>query len=323
MKWNKIRLKTTSLAEDIVSAILMDAGIEGVQIEDKIPLTEEDKKGMFVDIMPETIEDDGIAYLNFYIESGESGNTILSNAMKELDEMREFTDLGDLTLEISETEDVDWINNWKEFFHQFTIGDLLITPSWEEPEDTEANMILRIDPGTAFGTGKHETTELCIRNLQRFVKGSEEILDIGTGSGILALVSLKLGAKHVLGTDLDEMAFHATHDNMDRNDVDESLYEVTIGNIIDDANLQDYAGYKKCDIITANILAEALIELTPVVKKCIKPGGLYITSGILTEKADMMQRVIKSNGFDIVRIDEMGEWVSIVAKEVEKEGSVK
>lgn len=315
MKWNKIRLKTTSKSEEIVSAILMGAGVEGVEIEDKVPLSEEDKEGMFVDIMPESGADDGIAYLNFYLEDSEDGTQILENAMEELEEMKAFTELGELSYEKSVTRDEDWINNWKEFFHQFSIGDILISPSWEKPEITgETKIVLRIDPGTAFGTGKHETTELCIHSLQKYIKGSEEILDVGIGSGILGLTAIKLGAGHVLGTDLDEMALHATKENMDRNDVSDGRYEVKIGNLIDDAALQSYAGKDKYDIVTANILAEVLVLLTPVIYGLIKPGGIYITSGILDEKSEMMCSRIQSAGFDILEVNKLGEWVSIIGK---------
>ena len=199
MKWKQFRLKTTTQAEDIVSSMLADLGIEGVQIEDKIPLTEQDKEQMFVDILPDIPDDDGTAYLTFYLDEEEDVAPVLMNVRKELEDMRAFLDVGECTIEESETEDVDWVNNWKQYFHQFYIDDILVIPSWEnvKPEDSD-KMVIHIDPGTAFGTGMHETTQLCIRALKKYVTSETEILDVGCGSGILGMLALKFGAKHSL-----------------------------------------------------------------------------------------------------------------------------
>ena len=235
MKWKSFRLKTTTQAEDIVSSMLADLGVEGVQIEDKIPLTAADKEQMFVDILPETEADDGIAYLSFYLEEDADTESILKNVRQELEEMSEFMDLGECSIEESETEDVDWVNNWKQYFHQFYVDDILIIPSWEDvkPED-EDKMVIHIDPGTAFGTGMHETTQLCIRQIRKHVTPDTEILDVGCGSGILGMLALKFGAKHSVGTDLDPCAIDATYENMEGNGISKDQYEVMIGNIIDD-----------------------------------------------------------------------------------------
>lgn len=234
MKWKQFRLKTTTQAEDIVSSMLADLGIEGVQIEDKIPLTEQDKEQMFVDILPDIPDDDGTAYLTFYLDEEEDVAPVLMNVRKELEDMRAFLDVGECTIEESETEDVDWVNNWKQYFHQFYIDDILVIPSWEKvkPEDSD-KMVIHIDPGTAFGTGMHETTQLCIRALKKYVTSETEILDVGCGSGILGMLALKFGAKHSLGTDLDPCAIDATHENMEVNGIRKDQYEVMIGNIID------------------------------------------------------------------------------------------
>ena len=230
MKWKQFRLKTTTQAEDIVSSMLADLGIEGVQIEDKIPLTEQDKEQMFVDILPDIPDDDGTAYLTFYLDEEEDVAPVLMNVRKELEDMRAFLDVGECTIEESETEDVDWVNNWKQYFHQFYIDDILVIPSWEKvkPEDSD-KMVIHIDPGTAFGTGMHETTQLCIRALKKYVTSETEILDVGCGSGILGMLALKFGAKHSLGTDLDPCAIDATHENMEVNGIRKDQYEVMIG----------------------------------------------------------------------------------------------
>ena len=315
MKWNKYRLKTTVEAEDIVSSILMDLGVEGVQIEDNVPLSAAEKEQMFVDIMPETPADDGIAYLSFYLTEDEPA--LLKMIKTELDEMREFVDVGDCTVEHTQTEDVDWVNNWKQYFHQFYIDDILITPSWEEvkPAD-EGKMIIHIDPGTAFGTGMHETTQLCIRQLRKYAIKDAKMLDVGCGSGILGMLSLKFGMGHVTGTDLDSNAIEATNENMARNGIDKSDYEVMIGNIINDPMIQDKVGYEQYDIAAANILADVLVPLTPVVKHHLKSGGIYITSGIIEMKEEVVTEAVKVAGFEILEVTHQGEWVSVTARKI-------
>ncbi|MCF2682977.1 50S ribosomal protein L11 methyltransferase [Faecalicatena contorta] len=315
MKWNQFRLKTTTEAEDIVSSMLMDLGIEGVQIEDKIPLTQSDKEQMFVDILPDIPEDDGTAYLTFYLDESDDKGMILLNVRKELEEMRSYLNVGECTIEESQTEDVDWVNNWKQYFHQFYIDDILVIPSWEKVEAKDSDkMVIHIDPGTAFGTGMHETTQLCIRQLKKYVTPDTEILDVGCGSGILGMLALKFGAKHSVGTDLDPCAIDATHENMEANGIDRSQYEVMIGNIIDQKEIQDQVGYEKYDIVAANILAEVLLPLTPVILHQLKPGGIYITSGIIDEKETVVVDAIKQAGMEVLEVHHQGEWVSVTAR---------
>ena len=315
MKWKQFRLKTTTQAEDIVSSMLADLGIEGVQIEDKIPLTEQDKEQMFVDLQPDIPADDGTAYLTFYLDEEEDVAPVLMNVRKELEDMRAFLDVGECTIEESETEDVDWVNNWKQYFHQFYIDDILVIPSWEKvkPEDSD-KMVIHIDPGTAFGTGMHETTQLCIRALKKYVTSETEILDVGCGSGILGMLALKFGAKHSLGTDLDPCAIDATHENMEVNGIRKDQYEVMIGNIIDDKAVQDAVGYEKYDIVAANILADVLVPLTPVIIHQMKPGAVYITSGIIEDKENVVVEAVKAAGLEVLEVNHQGEWVSVVAR---------
>lgn len=315
MKWNKFRLTTTTESEDLVSSMLMDLGIQGIEIEDKIPLTQSDKEQMFVDIMPETQADDGIAYISFYLEEEDDKETILANIRQELEDMRSYSDVGECTIEESQTEDVDWINNWKQYFHQFYVDDILIIPSWEEvkPEDQD-KMIIHIDPGTAFGTGMHETTQLCIRQLRKFVTEDTVILDVGCGSGILGMLALKFGAKYSVGTDLDPCAIDATHENMEVNGISKEQYEVMIGNIIDDKKVQDAVGYGKYDIVVANILADVLVPLTPVIVNQLKSGGIYITSGIIEDKEETVVNCVKEAGLEVLAVTHQGEWVSVTAR---------
>lgn len=318
MKWNQFRLKTTTEAEDIVSSMLNDLGIEGVQIEDRIPLTQQDKEQMFVDILPDIPEDDGTAYLTFYLDQDVDTVQILGEVRQELEDMRNYVDVGECTIEESETEDVDWVNNWKKYFHQFYIDDILVIPSWEDVKTEDSDkMVIHIDPGTAFGTGMHETTQLCIRALRKYTKKDALVLDVGCGSGILGMLALKFGAGHSIGTDLDPCAIDATHENMEVNGIDKDQYEVMIGNIIDDKAVQDQVGYEKYDIVAANILADVLVPLTPVIVHQMKPGAVYITSGIIDDKEEVVVEAVKAAGLTVLEVNHQGEWVSVVAKKEE------
>lgn len=315
MKWNRFTIKTKTEAEDVIISALADVGVEGVEIQDKQPLTETDKEQMFVDIMPEGPADDGIAYLNFYLEEDTEIAPVLERVRAVLEEVRGYMDIGEGTITESQTEDKDWINNWKEYFHQFYVDDILIVPSWEEvKEEDKDKMILHIDPGTAFGTGMHETTQLVIRQLKKFVTKDTQMLDVGTGSGILGIVALKLGAAHVVGTDLDPCAIPAVADNKEANDIKDETFDMLIGNIIDDKEVQDTVGYEKYDIVTANILADVLVPLTPVIVNQMKKGAYYITSGILDVKEEVVIKAVKDAGLQLVEVTHQGEWVSVTAR---------
>ena len=315
MKWNRFTIKTKTEAEDVIISALADVGVEGVEIQDKQPLTETDKEQMFVDIMPEGPADDGIAYLNFYLEEDTETAPVLEKVRAVLEEVRGYMDIGEGTITESQTEDKDWINNWKQYFHQFYVDDILIVPSWEEvKEEDKDKMILHIDPGTAFGTGMHETTQLVIRQLKKFVTKDTQMLDVGTGSGILGIVALKLGAAHVVGTDLDPCAIPAVADNKEANDIKDETFDMLIGNIIDDKEVQDTVGYEKYDIVTANILADVLVPLTPVIVNQMKKGAYYITSGILDVKEEVVIKAVKDAGLQLVEVTHQGEWVSVTAR---------
>ena len=326
MKWKKFRIKTKTEAEDIIISTLYDIGLEGAQIEDNVPLTALEKEQMFVDILPQMEEDDGTAYLSFFVEETEDGDLlvngekvtedqVLEMVNRELESLKEFLDIGEGSIAVDETEDVDWINNWKQYFKQFYVDDILIIPSWEEvKEEDKDRMIIHIDPGTAFGTGMHETTQLCIRQLKKYVTKDTVLLDVGTGSGILSIVALKLGAAHAVGTDLDPCAVPAVEENKEANQIPDQDFEMMIGNIIDDKAIQDAVGYEKYDIVTANILADVLVPLTPVIVHQMKKGGIYITSGILDVKESVVTEAVEKAGLEVLETTRHGEWVSVTAR---------
>ncbi len=326
MKWMKFKIKTVTEAEDIIISALYDIGLEGAQIEDKVPLTALEKEQMFVDILPEGPQDDGVAYLSFFVEEGEDGSLLVNGESRtvdqirgkiraELEELRTFLDIGEGSVAVDETEDIDWINNWKQYFHQFTIDDVLVIPSWEEVQaGDEDKLVLHIDPGTAFGTGMHDTTQLCVRQLRKYITHNTRLLDVGTGSGILAILSLMFGAREAVGTDLDPCVAEAVRQNKLANHIPDESFALMIGNIITDQEVRDRAGYECYDIVVANILADVLVLLTPVIVHQLKRGGIYITSGIIDDKERTVREAVEAAGLEILEVTYQGEWVSITAR---------
>ena len=314
MKWDKYTVKTVTSAEDVLSAVFAELGVEGVQIEDKIPLSEEEKQKMYIDILPELPEDDGVAYVSFFLEAGKDHKELLHNIKEEMESLREFMDIGEGTIEETTTEDIDWMNNWKEFFKPFVVDDIYIKPSWEETgEEVKGKMLIEIDPGTAFGTGKHETTRLCIRQLKKYVSEGCKVLDIGCGSGILSIVAARLGAADILGLDVDPEAVKVSWENIEINHISREQCQFVAGNIIEEESIQQLAG-ENADVVTANILADIIIPLAPVAAARLKNGGIFISSGILYTKEEAVTEAIKRAGMKLAEVTRDGDWVSITAR---------
>ncbi len=332
MKWLKFRIKTTEEAEDIIISSLYDIGLEGAQVEDKAPLSSLDKERMFVDIPPEYEEDDGVAYLSFFVEETKDGKglmpdgrvlseeEILSDIEAELSDLKSFgINLGEASVESSVTEDLDWVNNWKQYFQQFTVEDVRVVPSWEEPpEGFPEKYLLRIDPGTAFGTGAHETTQLCIRALEKYMIPGAKILDVGTGSGILSILSLMFGAGCAMGTDLDPCAIAAVADNKERNGIPEKDFTLLIGNLISDRATQKTVGFDVYDIAVANILADVLVPLAEPVAAALKEDGIFITSGIIEGKEGVVKEAMEKAGITVLEETAQGEWRCVVGRKEKK-----
>ena len=316
MRWKKFTLTTTTQAVDLISNLFDEIGIEGIEIEDNIPLTESETKGMFIDILPELPPDDGVARVSFYLEDLSEEDRILKEIEDGLDELRDFVDVGQRTITTSETEDKDWINNWKQCFKPFTVDNILIKPTWEEIPDCDRDkLLIQIDPGTAFGTGQHETTQLCIRQIRKYMTKGARVLDVGTGSGILGITALKLGAGSVFGTDLDENAITAVGENLEANGIGSDSFQVLQGNIIDDKQVQDKAGYQCYDIAVANILADVIIMLQKEIPVHLKKDGIFIMSGILNIKENAVKEALEQNpALEIIETASQGEWVSITAR---------
>ncbi len=316
MKWKKFTLTTTTEAVDLISSMFDEIGIEGIEIEDNTPLTEAETKGMFIDILPELPPDEGIAKVSFYLDPDSDIEGMLKKAEDGLSELSLFTDLGACTIEKSETEDKDWINNWKQYFKPFTVDDILIKPTWEAiPPEHKDKLLIQIDPGTAFGTGQHETTQLCIRQLRKYVTPETILLDVGTGSGILGITALKLGAREVFGTDLDENAVTAVRENMEANAISPEKFRVLKGNIIDDRAVKEEVGFERYDVVVANILADIIIMLQKEIPVHMKKGGIFITSGIIDMKEEAVKKAFaKNQAFELLEITCQGDWVSVTVR---------
>lgn len=314
MKYSKYTIETVTEAEDIIISMLDDFGVEGAQIEDRVPLSEDELAGMFVDIGPEEMTDDGKAYISFYLDAAVDHEDLIRDIKAELEDMRSYLNVGSCVMTYSETEDEDYINNWKKYFHQFYIDDILFIPSWEKPvSEDHTGLTIHIDPGTAFGTGMHETTQLCIRALRKSVTEGCRVLDVGTGSGVLSILAFKFGAAQIRATDIDICAETATADNLAANGLENADFKLVIGNIIDDKRVQDEVG-NGYDIVVANILAEVLIPLMPAGIRALKEDGIYIMSGIIDDKEEAVVNACEKNGLKILEINRFGEWVNVTAQ---------
>ena len=318
MKWYSYTIETTTAAEDLIVALLDELGIEGAMIENHVPLSADEIGEMFIDFPPELGEDDGTSRVTFYLDADETSEEerreILHRVMRSLEEQKQYMDIGPATISTGATEDIDWINNWKQFFSSFYLDDILIKPTWEElkPED-EGKVMIEIDPGISFGTGKHETTQLCIRQLRKYLKQGDRVLDVGCGSGILSIAALKLGAAEVVGTDIDRECLTSTDANFETNHLSKELGSFYCGNLIDDVSLQETVG-GDYDIVVANILADVIIPMAPVIPARLKDGGIFITSGIIDFKEQEVRKAIETAGLTVLEINHQGEWVNITAQ---------
>lgn len=314
MKWDKYTINTTTEAEDFISMMLSENGIEGIEIEDNVPLTKEETGEMFIDFPPELPPDEGKSKVSFYLEAGEDHTETLKAVRIGLEQLRSMVEIGSGDITSSQTEDIDWINNWKQFFQSFYIDDILIKPTWEPLKEEDKNkFLIEIDPGISFGTGKHETTQLCIRQIRKYLKEGERVLDVGCGSGILSIAALKLGAGSVVGTDVDGDCITSTHENMTVNHLAENSGEFYVGNLIDDKAFQEKIG-TGYDLVVANILADIIIPMAPALYQCTKEQGVLITSGIIDFKENEVKEALEQAGFEILEVNYQGEWVNVTAR---------
>ena len=334
MEWNKYTIKTLATAEDAISGMLLELGIYGIEIEDNVPLSEEDKKAMYIDIVPVLPENDNTAYISFYLEESEEEKQLVQSVKEALTKLSGFVEIGEGQIISSVSREEDWINNWKEFFKPFVVDNIIIKPTWEcldenniidiaknDKTDREAlttanddKIVIEIDPGTAFGTGRHETTRLCIGQILKYVKPGMKVLDAGCGSGILSIVAAKVGATEIKGTDIDKIAVDSAKENLIQNGVKEESFSMMLGNLIEDENLRKEVGFECFDVVVANILADVIIPMSSVIPMHLKPNGIFISSGIINTKEEDVKAAILENGMEIVDVIHLNDWVSVVAK---------
>lgn len=318
MRWKKFIIETTKDKEDLISGALIEVGITNIEIEDKSQITKEEKEAMHIDILPE-LEDDGKARIFFYEDMDTSPleeSVMLEQVRQAIKELGEFVDLGDVVIKEEITDEKDWINKWKEYFKPFEIDGILIKPSWENVDNiNDYQIAVELDPGTAFGTGLHETTRLCIRQLKKYVNEDSVVLDVGCGSGILTIIAKKLGADYCFGIDIDKEAVEASKENALKNGIKD--IEWLDGDMITGKTTQQMVGHDKYNIVVANILAEVIIPLQEMVYKHMVDGGIFIMSGIINTKEETVCKAIKDNPhFELVEVTKDGEWVSVTARKV-------
>lgn len=322
MEWTEVKIYTTTEGIEPVSAMLLETGVTGIQVEDDRQLKEYlSESSVYWDYVDEELLNKpiGETKLIVYVSSNPYGNEILLSIKEGLNRLKSMDiglDLGRLELETTENlNDEEWLNKWKDFYKPFKVGErLLIKPVWENVENTEGRVVFTINPGHVFGTGLHQTTQLCMLQLEKYVKETSVVADLGCGSGILSIVSLLFGAKSAFAVDIDANAIKTAYENAAFNGIDKSRYYVTSGNVVTDKALQDEIGYGKYDIVVANIIADVIIGISPVVSKQLKSDGVFIASGIIKDRVNDVYEALDKNGFEAVDTDLKDEWVSITSR---------
>ena len=318
MNYKKYTINTTSEAEEYVCFILSELGIDSVEIEDLLPVEDEKQGGTFEELQPDRPEDDGSSRVSFYLEEDADEKELLDKIKEELLYAKSFMDIGEGSIEESFTKEEDWINNWKDYFKAFTIDKLLIKPTWDDTTTPAENqVVIDIDPGVSFGTGKHESTYMVLNKMQELIKPGDRTLDVGCGSGILSVAALKLGAEYVAGTDIDEDCISSTAENMALNGFSGKSEDFFAGDLTSDEALRERLNLGSYDLVFANILADIIIGMSDVLASSVKKGGYLITSGIINFKEDAVKETLKNSGLIVEEIYRMGEWRSIVARRPE------
>lgn len=307
--WIEVRVITKSEALEPISGIFYSLDCKGVAIEDPNDILGREQGPLtwdFADI--NVLEHKGkVAVVKAYFAEEDNIEEVLSYVNERINELKEMgLDLGEAKVEHEKMHEEDWANTWKQYYKPSKVGEkIVVKPIWEEYEAKDGELVVNLDPGMAFGTGTHETTRMCIQALERYVEEESTVFDVGCGSGILAIAAAKLGAKLAVGVDLDPVAVESSKENVEYNNLDN--IEILHGNLVEVID-------GKADIVVANILAEIICILTDDVKRVLKEGGVFITSGIIHDRVDMVCEKLEATGFEVVEKNRDGEWNCIVAK---------
>ena len=310
MKWTEITIKTTTEAVEAVTNILYEQNVGGVSIEDPKDFKFQKKNENDWDFVEEEIFNSGYygVIIKTYITEERDVTEDINLIKEKIDGLKEFgIDVGDAIVEISQVDEEDWANEWKNYYKPTKVGEkVVVKPTWEEYEAKEGDLIIELDPGMAFGTGTHETTSMCIQQLEKYVKQDSKVFDIGCGSGILAIAAAKLGANDVLAVDLDEVAVKVSKENIELNKVEDKV-KALHGNLMEVVS-------DKADIVVANIIADIIKILAKDIKNFMKDDAVFISSGIIHAKVDEVKASLEENGLEIIEVQSLGEWNAIVSK---------
>ncbi|GIM32537.1 50S ribosomal protein L11 methyltransferase [Paraclostridium bifermentans] len=310
MKWAEITIKTTTEAVEAITNILYEQNVGGVSIEDPKDFKFQKKHEYDWDFVEEEIFNSGYdgVIIKTYITEERDVSDDIKLIKEKIEGLKEFgIDVGEAIVELSQVDEEDWANEWKNYYKPAKIGEkIVVKPTWEDYEAKDTDLIIELDPGMAFGTGTHETTSMCIRELEKYVKPESKVFDIGCGSGILAIAAAKLGAKDVLAVDLDEVAVKVSKENIELNKVEGSVNALH-GNLMEVVK-------DKADIVVANIIADIIKILAKDIKQFMKDDAVFISSGIIHAKVDEVKETLTQNGLEIVHVESLGEWNAIVSK---------
>lgn len=310
MKWVEVQIKTTTEAEEMVANIMYDLGVTGLAIEDPndiLAFQQSEDNWDFID--QELINQDyeGVIIKAYFPDDENLMDKIqlVKHNIETIPKNQTGKALGKVTT--CEVYDEDWAEAWKKYYKPLKLGErIVIKPTWEEYERKKGELIVELDPGMAFGTGTHETTKLCIEALEKYVNNNSIVYDIGCGSGILSIVSAKLGAKKVIGIDLDPLCVKVSNENLKLNKV-ESTVEIMEGNLFDKVS-------GKANIIVSNIIAEVILDMIESLKDYLIKNGIFIASGIIVEKKEIVKEELIRNGFTIIDEKIMKDWTLLVSK---------
>ncbi|MBE6683033.1 MAG: 50S ribosomal protein L11 methyltransferase [Ruminococcaceae bacterium] len=318
MKFNEITIHTTTAGSEVVSGVLFNEGISCFSVDDPRDLAELlENKYVPVDYVEDgLLREDGDVLVRVYLAENEQGQLQLEGILAGIEKLRELNEdwLGSLETELSVTDEKDWENNWKQYFHPLPIGEkFLVVPSWEK-EEGNGRIVIEIDPASSFGTGRHETTALCLEAIETISPEGKNVLDMGCGSGILGIGAALLGAKHIDAVDIDMVAARIAEENAEKNNVPADVMQVYCGNVLTDEPMWKSFAERKYDIILANIVADIISDMLPLFDSCLVSGGKMVCSGIISPRKEFVLDALAAHGFEIEEIKEKNDWVAIVCK---------